>query len=266
MTMTEPWLPTFESRIKGEKIATRFRELHLYHGSRCNRACDFCTVEGSPEGWHARFSPAVLDRALELVTPDGNLKIYGGEPTLDLPGLMDAIRYLRVHGFAGWITVFSNGVLARRVIALLESDSRTEVVVNYSIAMGVDAEPLPEASRRALAAYARRRPGVLFLSHADLVPVGRGAAAAWVERASFGGACPRCCPVLTSRGRLHACPFAVELERPQYDLGGLQSDPAAATARHEQFLAWIETVIEPTAAREERHPCQVCTGWHEARG
>jgi hypothetical protein len=260
MCTTQTWLPFHESRITGEKMGARFRELHLYHGSKCNRACDFCTVSGRPEGWYEPFRAPVLDRALALVDPDGNLKVYGGEPTLDLAGLLDAMRYLRAGGFNGWITVFSNGVLADRVIALLEADAWTEVVLNYSIATGADAEPLPARSRRLLAAYAERRPGVLFLSHPDLVPVGRGADSAWADRADFGGACPHCCPVLTSRGFLHACPFAVELALPQYDLGSLESDPRDTPDRHRRFLAWIDAVVVPAAAEEQRHPCQVCTG------
>jgi len=263
---TEPWLPFHESRITGEKLGARFRELHLYHGSKCNRACDFCTVSGHPDGWYEPVRAPVLDRALGLVDPDGNLKVYGGEPTLELADLPDAIRYLRAGGFTGWITVFSNGVLADRVIALLEADARIEVVLNFSIATGVDAEPLPARSRRLLADYAGRRPGVLFLSHPDLVPVGRGADGAWTDRADFGGACPHCCPALTSRGQLHACPFAVELALPQYDLGGPESDPREAPDRHRRFLAWIDEVIVLTAADQQRHPCQVCTGWREAKG
>lgn len=257
--MPEPWLPFHESRIRGEKIGARFHELHLFHGSKCNRACDFCTVSGRPDGWYEPFRPPVLDRALALVLPDGNLKIYGGEPTLDLPGLLAAVRYLRAGGFEGWITVFSNGVLADRVVALLEADPVTEVVLNFSIATGLDAEPLPPSSRVVLSDYAARRPGVLFLSHPDLVPVGRGADRAWSARNDFGGVCPRCCPVLTSRGQLHACPFAVELDLPQYDLGGPASDPALAPDRHRRFLAWIDAAITPAAATEARHPCQVCT-------
>ncbi len=259
--MTDRWLPPYESRVQGEKIGRRFRELHLYHGSRCNRECEFCTVSGRPGGWYEPFRQPVLERALTLVAPDGNLKIYGGEPTLDLPGLTTALRYLRAGGFTGWFTLFSNGVLADRVITLLDGDDRTEVVLNYSIATGADAEPLPVTARRRLAAYARRRPGVLFLSHPDLVPVGRGAGAAWAARADFGGSCPRCCPVLTSRGQLHACPFAVELQHSQYHLGDLASDPGAATDAHRRFLHWIDTEVTPRAAAEQQHPCRVCTGW-----
>ena len=135
--MTEPWLPSHESRITGEKIGARFRELHLYHGSKCNRACDFCTVSGHPDGWYEPFRTPVLDRALALVDPDGNLKVYGGEPTLELADLLDAIRYLRAGGFTGWITVFSNGVLADRVIALLEADPTGVDVFRAGLDFGV---------------------------------------------------------------------------------------------------------------------------------
>jgi hypothetical protein len=59
---------------------TELRELHLYEGNFCNRACVWCTIDGSPEGWYRRYSPAVLDQALATLAPDGNLKFYGGEP------------------------------------------------------------------------------------------------------------------------------------------------------------------------------------------
>src|SRR5207245_531909 len=60
---------------------TDLRELHLYEGNFCNRTCAWCTINGSPQGWYERYSPAVLDQALATLAPDGNLKFYGGEPT-----------------------------------------------------------------------------------------------------------------------------------------------------------------------------------------
>src|SRR2546421_426056 len=133
--MGEPFtttlFPPHESRESGRPDAGRFRELHLYHGSFCNRACAFCTVNGEPAGWSAPFSDGVLGAALRWVAPDGNLKIYGGEPTLELDGLLQAFQALRAGGFTGWFTIFSNGVLAGRVVALLEADERCEVVLNH---------------------------------------------------------------------------------------------------------------------------------------
>ena len=39
--------------------ADRLPEVHLYQGNRCNRACPFCTVEGSPHGWFSEHTPEV---------------------------------------------------------------------------------------------------------------------------------------------------------------------------------------------------------------
>lgn len=68
---------------------------------------------------------------------------------------MAAIRYCRQRGFRGLVTVFSNGVQADRLIAILDSDERTEAVLNDSIFEGRDAEPLPAAAK------ARLEPAVL---------------------------------------------------------------------------------------------------------
>jgi hypothetical protein len=205
------------------------------------------------------------------------------------------VAYLRAGGFRGWITYFTNGVQADRVIALLDADDRSEAVLNYSILHGQGAEPLPPGARRRLEAYARRRPGVLFTSHPDLIPVGPGATflaslgdgangrvgdgaktqelpsrpgpplrggaphSPSSPRPAFHGACPRCPPVLTSRGLLHACPFAVELDREQYRLGTGDEAAAHGFARWLRFRDWIGATVEPQAAHHKRHPCAVCT-------
>ncbi len=117
---------------------TDLRELHLYEGNFCNRTCAWCTINGSPQGWYERYSPAVLDQALATLAPDGNLKFYGGEPTLHAEEIERAIRYVRERGFRGLVTIFSNGVKAERLIDILESDARSEAVLNYSIYHGRD--------------------------------------------------------------------------------------------------------------------------------
>jgi hypothetical protein len=250
--------PTHVSRECGKPGEATLRELHLYHGSRCNRACAFCTVDGAPEGWHRSFTPEILDAALRWVAADGNLKVYGGEPTLDLESLLSAAAYLRRGGFTGWLTVFSNGVLAERVVRLLESDERSEVVLNRSILYGEGAEPLPPRARNLLERYASAHPGRLFASHADLVPVGRGAGLPGAE-GGFGGRCPRCHPVLTTRGILLACPFAVDQDLDGHRHGDLTLSGTEAVERHAAFLEWIDTVLEPAAGRAGLHPCRLCT-------
>src|SRR5262245_13380748 len=53
------------------------RELYLYDGNYCNRACHWCTVFGSPEGWRREYTAAVLDAAAGAIAADGNVKFYG---------------------------------------------------------------------------------------------------------------------------------------------------------------------------------------------
>ncbi len=154
---------------------TELRELHLYEGNFCNRTCAWCTINGSPEGWYQRYSPAVLDQALATLAPDGNLKFYGGEPTLHAGEVKQAIRYVRERGFRGLVTVFSNGVKAERLIDILESDRRSEAVLNYSIYHGRDAEPLPPHARARLEAWAAEHPGRVFQGYKVLFHAGSGA-------------------------------------------------------------------------------------------
>jgi len=55
------------------------REVFLYDGNFCNRACSWCTVFGSPEGWHQAYSERVLDSADYLG------EVMGKVPALVIP-------------------------------------------------------------------------------------------------------------------------------------------------------------------------------------
>jgi len=258
-----PLFPPHETRPRPESAADRFPELHLYLGSRCNRACFFCTVRGEPDGWIGQFSPELVERIRAWVAPEGNLKLYGGEPTLEVEAVLALLAELRRGGFAGWFTVFTNGVQAERVIRLLEADPRLEVVLNHSILYGLGVEPLPPASRALLIAAAPRFPGRIFASHADLAPAGRAltpeGALPDQGLAAFGGQCPRCWPVLTARGELYACPFPVEDRLPHHHLGeAAVLRPPEAVAGHRSFLDWIERELEPRARAAGVHPCRLC--------
>jgi hypothetical protein len=240
----------------------RLPEIHLYFGSLCNRECDFCVVFGSPKGWLAEVGGELVGALLGVLHPRAQLKVYGGEPTLLSANLRWMFAELRRRGFAGRFTLFSNGVQSARLLELLEADEHTCCVLNYSILTGIQAAPLPQAALRELSAYAARRPGRIFAGHPDLVEVGR--ARQWGreqlrQRADFDHACPRCFPVATTRGRYRACPFAVESESPQYDLGGLEVPPAEVERRFALFLDWIDQVLAPAARAQGHHPCALCT-------
>lgn len=242
---------------------SELRELHLYEGNFCNRTCAFCTINGSPDGWYAPYAQPVLAQALRSVAADGNLKFYGGEPTLHADAIIEAMRWLRAHGFRGLFTVFSNGVKAERLIAMLDSDTRSEAVLNYSILHGRDAEPLPPAARARLEAWAAAHPNRLFQGYKILFHAGAGAESAFdrdreADFHGLGQGCVRCFPVLTSRGRFHACPFAAEIDAPHYDLGRVGSDPAEVFARYRAFRAWIDDTLDPAARARGISSCAMC--------
>lgn len=254
--------PPFENHVLGVVPEPgRMDELHLYHGRKCNRACAFCCVDGEPGGGHLPFTEPVLCAAVAVVASRGSLKIYGGEPTLDAANLRWTIARLRELGFAGAITVFSNGLRPRVLTGLLDADPGVRVVLNYAIAMGSGEKPLPRAALAHLRAYGAAHPGRIFLSHDFRAPVGRQP-----EEATAGpgepSPCFRCWPTLTSAGRFHACPFAVEADLPQFPLGELGTPPEVVRSRFAGFLDWVGASLEPEAARQGRHACAVCTGPH----
>lgn len=251
---------SIEHFAEGDK---ELRELHLYEGNFCNRACSWCTIDGSPEGWYRPYAPAVLNQALATVARDGNIKFYGGEPTLHAGEIVRAMRHLRGGGFTGLFTIFSNGIKAERLIEILESDERSEAVLNYSIFHGRDAEPLPPAARARLEEWAASHPHRLFQGYKLLFHAGGGADQEFDQdrEAEFNGVrtgCLRCFPVLTSKGRLHACPYAVEIDSPHYDLGGVGSDPATAFQRYREFRRWVDEVLDPAARARGVTSCEMC--------
>jgi hypothetical protein len=239
------------------------RELHLYEGNFCNRTCSFCTINGSPDGWYEPYTPALLDQALRSVARDGNIKFYGGEPTLHAAAIIDAMAWLRAHGFVGLFTVFSNGVQAEKLLAILDSDARSEAVLNYSIYHGRDAEPLPEHAKARLEAWASAHPNRMFQGYKILFHAGAGATETFDrDRESdfhgLGQSCVRCFPVLTSQGRFHACPFAAELDAPHYDLGRVGSDPTEVFANYRAFRRWIDETLDPAARARGISSCAMC--------
>jgi hypothetical protein len=290
MLAPEDWhFPLFSDHTPYDRTMRQLSDVHVYHGSKCNRSCSFCIVEGRPGGWYQPMTEAVLDAAHALAPPDGTIKFYGGEPTIDIDNLLWAMRYLRRRGFAGWLTVFSNGVLAERVIAALDADDRTDVVLNFSILHGIDAEPLPPAALAKLKAYAADHPHRIYSSHAGVFPFGPGArftdtvgeahinlrmADSVAKKVAVGlvtpdaavaaaergyRTCPKCRPAVATDGRHLACPFAVESSMPHFNLGTVADPASVVLDRYQQFLDWISDVLEPAAERLHEHPCRVCT-------
>jgi hypothetical protein len=155
-------------------------------------------------------------------------------------------------------------VLADRLIRALESDDKSECVLNYSILHGLDAEPLPRRSKELIEQWAADHPMRVFTNYPVLLPAASGAD--WpipeqrkVEYYGYEYYCPKCFPVVTSDGRYEACPFAVELRRPHFRVGGDENDPSLVRENYRRFRRWVDEVLEPEARRRGVAPCVVCT-------
>ena len=260
-------------------------ELLLYLGNECNRSCEFCCIEGTPDGWFAPFDEDAPTSILAHLQPEGRIKLYGGEPTLAADHVVWLVGACRAAGYRGRLTVFSNGIQAERLISILESDPPrdahpgTDCYLNPHIWEGRGAEPIPAGRRSRLEAWAVTNPGRLWLSHDDLLPVGSGSdpdrdpsaneprgdvgymptELPVLPPAPFGGQCARCYPTVMSTGRIHACAFAAEETSPRYTLGQLgETSPRQLEEARGAFLRWIDDHVEPTARRLGQLPCDVC--------
>ena len=247
----------------------RFPEVMLYFGNACNRECTFCCVDGGPDGSYQAFTRSSVKAMLARIKPDARIKLYGGEPTLYHRHLINVVQSLRAGGYTGRLTVFSNGIQASRLIAMLEADPPTELqrgsdaYLNHMIWLGRGAPRIPEGRRRALLTWAAAHPGRLFLGHDDILPVGGAESdelrmGALSAAPNFAGRCARCYPTFRSDGVVHACAFAAEVRSAQYQLGTLADTAEQIAARREQFLQFIDQVVEPEAARRGESPCRVC--------
>jgi hypothetical protein len=253
-----------QPRPKGVIEADRLLELHLYPGNQCNRDCEFCTVFGTPKGWYQDYTEDHLEAALRTIvrTPQGTLKFFGGEPTLHPQNVIWAIHYLRQREFEGSIVIYSNGIQAERLLQILQSDplNRTTASLNYSIATGDGAPPMPHKSLQLLEAYEQAHPGTIAIGHPDIVDSGRGVDLFTGEasRPKVNSRCPHCYPVLTSEGKFHACPFAIENRSAHFQLGDIHTDAAIVAQNFRAFFNWLDTVHEPYAVQHELPACTVC--------
>jgi hypothetical protein len=145
---------------------------------------------------------------------------------------------------------------------MLDSDPRTEAVLNYSIYLGRDAEPLPERAKAALEAWASEHPMRMFSGYKVLYRVGAGADQAFGADREAGyhaqAGCVMCFPVLRSTGEFHACPFAVESAAPHYRLGDLDTAPAEIFSSYRRFRTWARTVLDPAARERGLSSCEMC--------
>lgn len=250
-----PYFPPEPGAPRCDERPGKLAELHLYEGSMCNRACSFCCVAGSPQGWWRPFDDDTVSLALELVHPRGCVKFYGGEPTIHPEHALETARALRRGGFEGTLHLFSNGVLAERLTALLDELPGMIAVLNYSILHGRGAEPLPPHALRHLLSYPAGR---IFSSHDELLDT-PDTPETPATAPNKGASCPHCYPVLRSDGVLHGCPFAVESDSRHFILGRAgEASAAELVDRFWRHIAWQRAHVEPTAARLECAACTVC--------
>jgi hypothetical protein len=253
-----------QPRDKGVISDDHLMELHLYPGNQCNRDCSFCTVFGSPKGWYSEYKTEHLDAALRTVmlNEQGAIKFYGGEPTLNPENVIWAIAYLREQSYAGAIVIYSNGIQAERLLQILASDplGQTTASLNYSIATGDGAPQMPKQALKRLEAYEIAHPGAIAIGHPDVVDSGRGVEPFTGEatRPKHNSRCPHCYPVLTTEGKFHACPFAIENQAPHFQLGSLDSDAAKISQNFQAFFDWLDTMHEPYAIAHDLPACTVC--------
>lgn len=253
-----------QPRDKGIVEHDRLMELHLYPGNQCNRDCSFCTVFGSLNGEYAEYTSEHWDAALRVVMlhQQGTLKFYGGEPTLHYQNIIEAIAYLRQRGYSGAVVIYSNGIQADRLVQILESDplGQTTASLNYSIATGEGAPAMPRKSLEQLEMYEVEHPGAIAIGHADIVDSGRGVDpfTGVATRSQDSARCPHCYPVLTTSGKFHACPFAVENPAPHFQLGEIHSNATSVSQNFQAFLHWLDTVHEPYAVKHGLPACTVC--------
>ncbi len=253
MNIDYPYFPPRPSNSKWHGLTPdgKLPEIHLYDGSQCNRACEFCIVSGHPQGWYQPFNSETLDKALALVSPQGKIKFYGGEPTLHPENILTAVNYLQSQGFCGQFRLYTNGILADNLIYLLESIPEMDAVLNYSILHGRGAAPIPQVALHKLLSFPAGR---IFAGHPDLVDAGI-AKSPGMAAPEFAGKCPHCYPVVRSDGMIHGCPFAVEITTPlHFDLG----TDDRALANFQNLIAWQTEIVETEAVRRQIHPCQVC--------
>ena len=70
--------------------------------------------------------------------------------------------------------------------------------------------------------------------------------------------CVRCFPVLTTKGKFHACPFAAEIDSPHYDLGSVGTDPDKVFENYRRFRNWADETLDPTARTRGISSCEMC--------
>ena len=176
--------------------------------------------------------------------------------------LRHAMQFLRQRGFQGLFTIYSNGVKARTLIDLLESDPQSEAVLNYSIYLGRDAEPLPGPAKALLEAWGRAHPQRLFSGYKVLYHAGAGAAMVFDQdrEPTYHGhqGCVLCFPVLKATGEFHACPLAIENPAPHFRLGDVTTPASVLFAHYRQFRTWATTVLDPAAQARQITSCAMC--------
>ncbi|HEX8183533.1 MAG TPA: hypothetical protein VF747_02240, partial [Blastocatellia bacterium] len=58
--------------------------------------------------------------------------------------------------------------------------------------------------------------------------------------------------------KFEACPFAVELRKPHFQLGGAGDDASAVNENYRRFRKWVDDVLIPEARNRQIAPCKVC--------
>ena len=119
---------------------------------------------------------------------------------------------------------------------------------------------MPRKSLERLEKYEQEHPGAIAIGHPDVVDSGRGVDpfTGEEERSQESSRCPHCYPVLTTEGKFHACPFAIENQSSHFQLGTVDDDPETVTENFNAFFHWLDTVHQPYAEANQLAACTVC--------
>ena len=208
------------------------------------------------EGWYQPYAPAVLDQALRSVAADGNIKFYGGEPTLHA----DVDHRRHAHPARRRLSRPVHDLLERREGRQAARDPRQRRAQRG----GAELLHLPRPRRRAAAgarAGAPRgrgrapHPNRIFQGYKVLFHAGAGAEQALRPRPR--GRLPRPRPRLRAllpgahRRRAASTPArspSRSTRRTTISAASAAS-PQAVFGNYRAFRRWVDEVLDPPRAR-----------------
>ncbi len=119
---------------------------YLMITTRCNVNCRFCIVRKTDED----MDPAIMRKAIDFVVDSAGeskkIAIYGGEPTVQMPGMMEVLRYAGEKKAASnkeiELYLYTNGFLLDRDLRAILKAHQVKVVFSLDISQQLMDESL----------------------------------------------------------------------------------------------------------------------------